>query len=631
MERHADFAASVAIRQSLLQDLITTLYHAGTLPHRLTGNQSGVSANLFLDVPTVLCQAVPADALVLKLQGWGELSITPPGGTRSTRTVLMRMTVFAPPLLSLSASTLTFRIDGPASTIQTLDVDPLVGGPYPAAAQAIIDSEAFKSGVQLSVQSMLGGMQRFAPPLSLAFLGPVASAPSASVRFRVVAGALAMGIDVTAAAGVTTTGNPNLLIDTTAGNDIGMWTNPAALPLVLFDVRSKVEAAVVQQGATLDYLTFALTEGAFHISGRADKGSEGSVTFSFDAVPRLVRPGWCEEWDEEYGEHFVSCTPSRDELWFELSNVDVDVNRPWWVVALEVLGAVFTFGIGTLAIEAIVEMVRNNVSAGINNAGGETLAARVREFTFVGLPEPQFRLEVAQYECHIEGVYSGLKLRPLTPAAQLEGPTSIAVDMAMASTLIWRVRLPFDVLADDPLLSVRWTVRRTDTNEILINNDAPALSNRSVDLSGLPALLVAPQLRIECRVYRTMGPVSTDLFTGTGTLQITDVLDRTHPFVRWDHYCYVPVVKVEPDGSKTQRGLALKQRHSRIHRTAVPGRCRMVSQYSLGEITVGTSPPPTLQYMDQLPFPIEDISSKRRVVCDYCFFGGPTRTTPLPL
>lgn len=35
-------------------------------------------------------------------------------------------------------------------------------------------------------------------------------------------------------------------------------------------------------------------------------------------------------------------------------------------------------------------------------------------------------------------------------------------------------------------------------------------------------------------------------------------------------------------------------------------------------------------YLDRLPFPLTEINEHRRgVLCDYCFYGGPTRTVPL--
>src|SRR6185503_14658601 len=53
--------------------------------------------------------------------------------------------------------------------------------------------------------------------------------------------------------------------------------------------------------------------------------------------------------------------------------------------------------------------------------------------------------------------------------------------------------LPPDTLADDPELRVRWTVRRTDTNEILRFQDTTALNGIafSFDATVVPFLQVA--------------------------------------------------------------------------------------------------------------------------------------------
>jgi hypothetical protein len=35
------------------------------------------------------------------------------------------------------------------------------------------------------------------------------------------------------------------------------------------------------------------------------------------------------------------------------------------------------------------------------------------------------------------------------------------------------------------------------------------------------------------------------------------------------------------------------------------------------------------EYLDELPFPRSELPARRRMVCDYCFFGGPSRNVPL--
>jgi hypothetical protein len=631
MPRHAGFAAAIAIREQTLRDLIRVRHHANQLPHTLGGAVPGISASFFLEQPLLTCSAYAGNRLILDLTGRGPLTIAPLGEPAATRTVLFRARMFVPPELSLLNGSLTFAVDGLSSVLDSFDIDPLAGGPYPPNAQAIIDSDYFRSGLETLLRTQLDAIGQLASPLSLAFLGGLANALGTTTTPALLDGVLALGIDVGGTNGVTTHGNPALLTDITAGNDIGMWTNPAALPIVMADAQTHIEEAVTDAGATLaNPPAFTLIEGAFHISGHADKGNEGSVNFSLDAVPRLIRPGTHEEWDEEYGEHFEITTPAREELWFESANVEVDINRPWWSYVLSSLGVVFTFGIGTLVIEAIVDMIRNNIESGITQGGGETVAARVQEFTLAGTTEPTFRLKIETYECHVEGVFAGMTLRPQILAPRVEGPRFVPIEEALTASLRYVVKLPFDAHPQDPMLSVRWTVRRTDTNEIIRNIDTQALAGGTLDLSGEPTLLTAPELRIACRVYSTLGPITTDVFNDTVALGVTDTLDRSRPFVRWRHQVYTPVVRVEADGSHTELGYELKNRVSNIHRTAFPGRCRMASRYSakVSRIDDG-SLRPHLEYMDALPFPLEELVARRAAVCDYCFFGGPDKTAPI--
>ena len=39
--------------------------------------------------------------------------------------------------------------------------------------------------------------------------------------------------------------------------------------------------------------------------------------------------------------------------------------------------------------------------------------------------------------------------------------------------------------------------------------------------------------------------------------------------------------------------------------------------------------PSVIEYLDDLPFPRENLVQRRSQVCDYCFFGGPSKSAPL--
>jgi hypothetical protein len=98
------------------------------------------------------------------------------------------------------------------------------------------------------------------------------------------------------------------------------------------------------------------------------------------------------------------------------------------------------------------------------------------------------------------------------------------------------------------------------------------------------------------------------------------------PFVRWDHTALVPQVSITYDrAGRKSRSVRYEdvERHSKIHRTSVRGRCRFAHRFSRHVSR--------LYYLHELPFPVDQLVANRRQVCDYCFFGGPDKTTPLPL
>jgi hypothetical protein len=218
------------------------------------------------------------------------------------------------------------------------------------------------------------------------------------------------------------------------------------------------------------------------------------------------------------------------------------------------------------------------------------------------------------------------------PAPNLTGPENVAIEEVPQAKLRYQVRLPFDAHPQDPQLRVRWTVRRSDSGKIVLNADNQAAFGREITLdSAAQELFDASQFRIECRVYQVFGATATDLFAGSTSLKVLDRLDRSHAFVRWTHEVRTPSVRVEANGTHTILGIDQRSRRSNLHRTEFPGRCRMVSFFSLkvDPTSVSGSSRPHLEYLDALPFPRSDLITRRREVCDYCFFGGPTKKVPL--
>lgn len=632
MGADAGFAATIAIREQVLADVQRILYHAGRIGPQLAGTFGGQSANLFLDVPRLSMRAADGNRLRIGLTAWGLLTITPAGQPSETRQVLFTAEVLVPPTARLVTSTSRLAIGLAASTatLESYSVDPYAGGSYSAAAQALIASAAFGGVVQSLVQQQLASAGMAGNGFDVSFLGRIASDPNTTISLVVLDSVMVLGLDAQSAA-LTTNGDPSALADFTAGNDIAIWTNPAAIPVAYRVIRDRIQTQVAASEATLDSYAISVAEGSLQISGSAS-ATGGSVSFSMDAVPRLYRPSVCEEWDEEYGEHVISCTPSRDELWFDMQNVEVDIDRDWWVVLVEIFGGLLSFGIGTLIVEALVEITRGNTANKFEASDRQSAAARNQAFTLSGTIEPVVRLRIEAYDCHADGIFVALSFRPQWSLPKMQGPQYLAADEALAATLPYSCSLPFDNLPRDPYLRIRWTVRRVDTGEALVIADDRALAATSTSFTSATIPLLATSLfSVECRVYRQLGATSTDFFNGSLSLKVVDRLDRTHPYVRWIHEVYTPDVVVEADGSQTVLGGSIKVRASDLHRTALPGRCRMVSKFSTDRVR----PPgpgvtePVLEYRDALPFPRAQLDARRTLVCDYCFYGGPTRTVAL--
>ena len=547
-----------------------------------------------------------------------------------------RATIHVPPTVTLSAGKIKINFQAAALTVPSFEIDPYSGGAFSAAATAYLNSPEFAALLTQGLRIKLGEIGSSIPEFDAAFLGAIAVHPTATITTMALDGALAMGIDVaipadpaTGLPGVTTHGDPSRLTDTTAGYHIATWTSPRVVRVSYQDAELEIRDAVDRTGSYARQFDLRVEEGWIKIAGKASQ-TGGSVEFSLHAVPQLIRPGIYEEWDDEFGEHFVYSTPDREELWFDPQDVVVDIDRDWWAVVLEGLVGIITLGIGILVAEAIIAMIRGNIAHQIGE-DGPARADRNQQFTIPGVTRPPVRLRIETFECHAEGIFAGITIKPQFWYAFLEGPGMVGAEEAFHGSVHFAISLPPDVLISDPELRVAWTARRTDTNEILVVRDTTAGAGLDIVLVDGPIpFLTVPQLSIEVRVYRRLGVGATEIFFKQQYLQVVDYVDRTRPFVRWQHDASVPRVVVESDGTQTLHGYQITHRTSKIHRTAIPGRCRMLREHSRWRLIPPDSTMPyPFEYFDALPFDISELLQRRRQVCDYCFFGGPDKDVPL--
>ncbi|HEY3272534.1 MAG TPA: hypothetical protein VGJ92_02155 [Methanocella sp.] len=646
MAPDAGFGIVLTLRQSMLQDMVKVFYDGGRLKHRWPlGDPSQILvADFFLDVPTIELSGASPDDLILSFQLRGPLIVNVPGGSLETSKVVIKVRERVPHDITLkyvrptatdrARSNLILGIKAGHAVNELLDMNIYGGGLFTLVAQQLIESL-----MPYLIIAFLSEMADEMPSFDLVVLfGPAINQVNPRIRGKSLTGFLAVGFDVPID-GRWTEGDPGQMVDTTAGLDLGVWINPNALAVFFGGNVGNIG----NNGVNLEYLHIIPKEGHLAIDGKAS-ATGGAATFSMSLCPRLVRPGATIPVydDDDYNPSGYRMTPSRDELWFEIFNLQYDTDEDWWVSLLRGLSFALEIGIVNQIIEGYVDMIRLAISSytGQQHAGF-IVGERVQEITIAGIPEPTVRIKVDCFDCHEDGIQIATQIKPQfsSKSGWIRGPTSVPIEDLARASLNYAIEMPSTVAADDPDLMVRWTVRGKRSNKIFLNTDDIAANNLYIDLESIkPQIYFENGFTVECRVYLALGPDATDYFNGNLYVPIIDRLDRSHRFVRWNHYVLEPIVKVEESGSKTVLGYELQYRQSKIHRTDFPGRCLMVSRYSITKpfidpsrnvIVSGTIRETELVYLDDLPFQVADLVKNRRAVCDYCFFGGPDKKLPI--
>lgn len=237
-------------------------------------------------------------------------------------------------------------------------------------------------------------------------------------------------------------------------------------------------------------------------------------------------------------------------------------------------------------------------------------------------------------------------------------------DVHSVSPILVLLTVPTGVYnVNDPSFFVTWSVTRDDTNVELISRQ---LSAQAADSFGgavyvvidhaSAALQACEAFTVSCQLASRQADGSAQvIFDSTFSIAILDHFDRHHPYVRWGpgvKYIYPgePYWSAIPNKSHVPGKRWVKQvAVSRIHRTDVwksGKRCLVADTPGL----MGKPPRPrgrrlalpdkvqaprTLSYpwtyLDTLPLSLDEVrqnrDSARGILCDYCFFGGPSRTS----
>jgi hypothetical protein len=613
MPDHAGFAVAITVRKSALDGSLRRAYKTEKIGHFIRTQSVNlpdiafprVSLRLFFQPPEMTLSQSPVDHATLKVSGWGTVSVrmNPFPTLGETREIQWEARLVAKHEATLNSSAVNIKFKAENYKLFLWQFDILSGTLFSPEATAFLNGQQFKTQLESLLRRSLGDIDF---PVDISFFGQLQGTEFLTVTTRSVAGALMVGIGapLPGASG----DDPALLHDFAGGNDIALYVNSKVMPLMLLQAQQQVEQEVAEAGATLEgNLQIACEEGHFRISGRASR-SEGTANFSFSVVRQMVhtRPG--KTLFTVKGPMTVRTRTWR-ALSFRAIEPSVDIDRDGWVIFGEVLAGILSLGAITVAIESFIADLAESIgghitSANINQGGPIPLVRRSKD--------PVVRTAIEAFDIHADGVFVGITSQLKEPPALLSGMKHVPRNLA-AHPLRYDVRLPFDAMPDDPFLRIRWTAIDLESGGVLVNEDGLAFNRQLFRFNPGSFHVQSNRFAVVCRVYRTLGPFSTELLNETFKLDIGPPL-QPGAFVRWRYDVKNPQVRLNGATDEySYVGDAVVRRWSKFHRTDQPCNEALDQSRYIYEREV----------RDELPFPIHDMVGNRYRLCDYCFFDGP--------
>ena len=327
---------------------------------------------------------------------------------------------------------------------------------------------------------------------------------------------------------------------------------------------------------------------------------------------------------------------------------DVEVDLPIWVdVAVAVLAITFSIGFPLLSgmivgmaaaliadvIPGLVENIESQAQNGMNSGANTMGIPAATGNPLPGLTAPIWNSGIKYLCVTPESVDLAINTAPdhnlLNDPVATISPTSWPAALKQSIRMTLTLRDDLEELGAN--ITVKWSVRRGDNWKVVATatkayND-PA-GNGVLIPHHSQELYFVDKFLVRCTVELTLDGQTGEIWTDVQGVSISDYIDRHHKYVEWGPH----VVHFKNEG--TGDHWWQHTRRSRIHRTAVSARCRMLQQVAKEHAAAFTDPAyhlfTNVTYKDVLPFSWAHLNNHRKPLCEYCFFGGPEKTTSLP-
>jgi hypothetical protein len=390
---------------------------------------------------------------------------------------------------------------------------------------------------------------------------------------------------------------------------------------------SPIKGDVDLQSVSLSYDTFETSFGTVQDGLRIDFSALVKEGPWFDVTGRI----YAQVYDQgaSGSTEFVAGIP----IGWRIHIGQVEIDQPWWADFAVAVATIWLGGaIPIIAPAAIVTggaLLSDVIPTSLANAETATqlsLEDGTSDVYFPGDPAyVAFTPEGIDTAGFLPTAQDQPEPKPAPPMLAVDYPSTVyqARDGAPFSAKLVQLGDDFAEFADK--ITLWWHVRRgDDPNHVLLSAektyDDPA-GNGIEWKWQLPDQYYVDKFIVECRVYLTLGSQSGEIVKLTTEVPLLDKLDRSRKYVEWGPYL---VSFPSPD-----QDTWFRHRKSRIHRTALGTRCKMLRDRDKFK-TPRWHADRDLIYRDVLPFEWKDLNKHRKPLCEYCFFGGPERMDPYP-
>lgn len=641
MSNHSGFAAVAQVRDTAINSTLVIFHRSGLIPTNLSNSRSfsnpfgpgqvSVNLNLFLDAPHLVFEEARG-AVLARFVLAGTVTLEATGTPDKERQVRFDIEVVFIPAPQASANGVSIQLLAAGASLQAFSARN-VGDPIPSRVMDFLNGNDVRAQVAGLVIAAAAALNSISPPLLVPFVDSIGVGTLVNisrVQAKVLDGALAVAVDFSPGdASFQTNGDLGDVESFLSVSDLAICAHPSVRSLLARMALPAARAQAAEHDVEIDSLSIALAENHLKVIVHATKDDFGAKV-TLRAIVHIGQPEVVEEYEDEYGGQYTQVTPGTDDIWVEIWDIQVDTELPWWIYLLITVGVFVLLPLGPVIVSTIVAVV-DTIKANVANKidAPETGASRVQRVTLPGTVEPFVDFTVSQIKTSPGGFQTRAWFRPvpIQDAGKVIGPkTSTVEELADGDLSYTFIADPSLWHPQNPLIEVRWQVRRLDTNEMVVTRRLPLADPEALSFSvnlGSQNNIGSPKYKINCSVFRKGSPNEL-LASDTVELEVKDRLDRSHPFVQWDHNVFVPRVE-RVKGILRLIGWDSVYRSSKIHKTKLPGRCRMAGQYS------PLTWPISLHYYDSLPFPEDQLVARRNQLCDYCFFGGPDKAEPFPL